>query len=205
MNAPPPRAGPPHHAAVILAAGASMRLGRPKQLIEVDGEPLLRRAARAALATAPKRALIVVGAQADAVFAAAADLRVERVDCADWAEGMGASLRAAIAALAQDDAVHGALVLLTDQPALAAVHLQALVEAWRADPSRAVASAYADTIGVPALLPRTWFDALGALRGDAGARELLRGHRDRIRTIAAPALDLDLDHPGDLRADRENS
>lgn len=196
----------PRHAAVILAAGASTRLGQPKQLIELDGEPLLRRAARAALATAPERALIVVGAQADAVFAAVADLRVERVDCADWAEGMGASLRAAIAALARDDAVHGALVLLTDQPALAAAHLQALADAWRADPARAVASAYADTIGVPALLPRAWFGALAALRGDAGARELLRAHRDRIRTIAAPALAIDVDRPEDLgRADRGTS
>ncbi len=65
----------PRHAVVLLAAGGSRRLGAPKQLVDVDGESLVRRAARAALATDPSQALVVVGAHADAVWSAVADLR----------------------------------------------------------------------------------------------------------------------------------
>lgn len=185
------------HAAIVLAAGASRRMGMRKQLIEIDGDSLLRRATRAALATAPTRTLIVVGAHADQVFATVADLEVERHDCADWREGMAASLRAGIAALRHGDG-DGALVVLCDQPDLDAAHLRRLCTIWRKDPTRAAASAYAGTFGVPAVLPRAWFPDLLALRGDQGARELLRGRTDRVIAVSAPTLARDLDTPADL-------
>lgn len=169
-----------------------------KQLIEIDGEPLLRAVVRAALATAPMQVLIVVGARADAVFATVADLGVERVDCPAWAEGMAASLRAGIAALGADGA--GALIVLCDQPALTAAHLQTLVETWRRQPQRAVASAYAGTLGVPALLPRRWFAGLMRLSGDQGAREWLRRRSAEVTAVTAPDLAQDIDHPDDLPA-----
>jgi molybdenum cofactor cytidylyltransferase len=184
------------HAAIVLAAGASRRMGRPKQLIEIDGESLIRRVVLVALATAPTRTLIVVGAYADEVFAKVADLKVERVDCLGWDEGMAASLRTGIAALRETDG-DGVLLLLCDQPGLDHAHLCGLCTTWRGDESCAVASAYADTIGVPALLPRTWFADLRALRGDSGARELLRSRGSRVVAIKAPALARDIDLPGD--------
>jgi molybdenum cofactor cytidylyltransferase len=187
----------PRHALVLLAAGGSRRLGRPKQLLVLEGETLVLRAARLGLATAPASALLVVGAQADAVQAAAAGLPLQRVDCTDWNAGLGASLRAGLSAVPDD--CDGALVLLCDQPAADAAHLQALVAAWRADPDRAAASAYAGVLGVPALLPRAWFDALSFDR-DRGARDLLRERADRVTAIAASALSQDIDHPGDMTA-----
>lgn len=187
----------PRHALVLLAAGGSRRLGRAKQLLVVDGEALVARAARLGLATAPACALLVLGAQAEAVHAATDGLPLQRVDCPDWRAGMGASLRAGLAAVPDD--CDGALVLLCDQPALDASHLQALVSAWRADPDHAAASAYAGVLGVPALLPRAWFEAL-CLDGDRGARDLLRERSDRVTAIAAPDLSRDVDHPTDLDA-----
>jgi molybdenum cofactor cytidylyltransferase len=187
---------PPAHGLVVLAAGASRRLGQSKQLLTMHGETLVRRAARSGLATRPCAAVIMLGADADAVYASVRDLAVRRVDCADWQQGMGASLRAGLAALPPECA--GALVVLCDQPALDSAHLDRLVTAWRANPRGAAASAYAGRLGVPALLPRAWFAELGEGVGDRGARDLLARRREEVVTIANEALALDVDRSGDL-------
>jgi len=185
---------PPKHGAIVLAAGASKRLGRPKQLVEIGGEPLLLRVVRAVLATAPHECIVVLDESAP--FDAPLDeLDVRIVRISDAATGMAASLRAGVAAL--DRECEAALIVVTDQPALDAHHLHALCTAWRAAPAFAIASAYAGVIGVPALLPRSWFDGIATLSGDVGARELLRSRPDVI-AIAAPDLARDIDTPDDV-------
>jgi len=186
----------PVHGLVVLAAGASRRLGRAKQLLRLHGESLVRRASRLGLGTQPSGAVIVLGAEADAVFAQVCDLALQRVDCSDAERGMGASLRAGLAALpAGCDA---ALVVLCDQPALDAAHLQRLCAAWRASPRQAAASLYAGTLGVPALLPRAWFSALQANASDHGARTLLCARADEVIAIPNDALGNDIDVAADL-------
>lgn len=192
----------PRHGVVLLAAGMSRRLGRAKQLVEIDGETLVHRAARLALATQPHGALIVLGHGAEDVAAAVGELPLHRVICAEHARGMGASLAAGLAALHAD--CDGALVLLCDQPWLGENHLRALVDAWRRAPARACASAYADTLGVPALLPRAWFAQIDA-NGDRGARELLRAQREHVEAIPCEALSFDIDTPRQLDAVQTNA
>lgn len=182
---------PAAHALLLLAAGGSRRLGEPKQLLRLDGESLVRRAARLGLATAPAQAIVVTGASGDAVWAELADLPMQRVHNAAWPEGMGASLARGLAAV--HPRVAGALVLLCDQPALAAGHLLALRDRWRADPAGAAASAYDGVLGVPALLPRAWFPALAGAGGDRGARDLLRRHADRVAAVPLHGLARDID------------
>jgi len=189
------------HGVIVLAAGASTRLGSPKQLLMHRGEVLVRRALCSALATQPAAAVIVVGAQADAVYAAVADLGVQRVDADAWSDGMGASLRAGLAAL--PDAVDAVLVVLCDQPALDAEHLRQLVAAWNHDRSRAIATAYAGAVGVPALLPRSWFAALREGPGDSGARDLLASRRAEVVMIRNEALAEDVDVAADRGALQE--
>jgi CTP:molybdopterin cytidylyltransferase MocA len=193
------------HAVVLLAAGASRRLGQAKQLVVVDGESLVRRAVRAGLATEPAQALIILGAHAAAVEVEVAGLPLMRVECPDWTEGLAASVRAGVQAI--DARMDAALFVVCDQPGLTAAHLCSLVARWRADPGRATASAYAGTIGVPAVLPRGWFHELLTLAGDQGARELLRGRRSDVEAIEAPWLVDDVDRPRDLErlARRKNS
>lgn len=186
----------PEHGAVVLAAGASTRLGRPKQLIDVDGEPLLRRVTRWVIATQPRDAIVVLGHDADLIGAALDGLDVRKLRIADSASGMSASLRAGVEAL--DARCAGALIVLTDQAALSGAHLGALCAAWRAAPARAVASVYADVFGVPALLPRAWFEDIATLHGDVGARALLRARHSDVIGVPAPELAWDLDTADDL-------
>jgi molybdenum cofactor cytidylyltransferase len=187
---------PPTHGLIVLAAGASRRLGTSKQLLRLQGETLVRRAVRLGLATNPGTAVVVVGADADNVYANVSDLGVRRVNCADWDLGMGASLRFGLVALPRECA--GALVVLCDQPALDAAHLHKLVSAWRENPASAAASWYAGRLGVPALLPRAWFAELIADAGEEGARRLLARRREDVSVIANEALALDVDRDQDL-------
>jgi CTP:molybdopterin cytidylyltransferase MocA len=186
----------PVHGAIVLAAGASGRLGRSKQLMRFQGETLVRRATRLALGTQPRDAIVVVGAEADAVHASVADLPVRRIDCADWRDGMGASLRAGLDALSS--ACDGALVVLCDQPALDVAHLDRLCSAWREQPHRAIASAYAGRLGVPALLPRSWFKEIHG--NDRGARDLLASRMAEVVAVEHEALAWDIDTESDLDA-----
>lgn len=183
----------PRHALVLLAAGGSRRLGQPKQLLRLHGETLVHRAARLGLATAPAEAIVVCGANADAVWNALAGLPLRKTMCTAWEDGLGASLATGLGALSPD--IDGALVLLCDQPALEADHLLALRDAWRSDPTRAAASAYAGVLGVPALLPRRWFAPLAEGGHDHGARDLLRANAAHVKAIPAPPLADDIDTP----------
>jgi CTP:molybdopterin cytidylyltransferase MocA len=186
----------PKHGVVLLAAGASRRLGRPKQLVELDGEPLVRRAARCALATGPFHMVVVLGAGEGEVRGALPGLRFEAVVCDRWEEGMGRSLADGLAAL--DARCAGALVVLCDQVGLTPEHLVALRDAWRRSPSGAAASGYGGVAGVPALLPRAWFKALEKEPGDRGARALLLRNIGEVTVLPNERLARDLDVPGDL-------
>jgi len=185
----------PLHAAIILAAGASRRLGTAKQLLSNDGESLLRRATRMAQETNPMQTLVVLGHDSDTLFATINDMNIQRVDCAEWSKGMGASLRSGMAQVSAE--CDGALILLCDQIELSTKHLHLLCNIWQQQPEHAVASVYANTMGVPALLPRSWFDRIASLQGDHGARDLLRSDPSVIGVLA-PELARDIDTTQDL-------
>ena len=179
--------------AVILAAGASRRLGRPKQLVLVEGETLLRRTVRAALAGCLP-VLVVVGAQAREVEASLAGMPVQVVDNPEWEEGMAASIRAGVRALPPGSPA--ALFLVCDQLAVDGALVGRLLEVRRAQPDAIVACAYGDTRGTPTLFPARCFPQLLALRGDRGARDLLAG--PDVLTVPFPAGTADVDTPADL-------
>lgn len=182
-------------AAILLAAGASRRLGRPKQLEEVDGRTLLRAAAVNALGAGCDPVLVVLGHAADRLTAELVGLPVHTVLAADWAEGMAASLRAGVAAL--PDGVDAALLLVCDQPAVTAEHLRRLLETREASGLPAAASVYAGVLGVPAVLHRTLFPELLSIEGDTGARTVLRRDPGRVAGVPLPRGEEDLDRPDD--------
>ncbi|HET9031392.1 MAG TPA: nucleotidyltransferase family protein [Dokdonella sp.] len=186
----------PRHGVIVLAAGSSRRLGKAKALIEVDGETLVHRAVRFALETAPFDCIVVSAEGDPRIPAAVADLACRITPCADARRGMSVSLQAGLRSLAAE--CEAALIVLTDQPALTSRHLCALRDAWCKQPANAAASGYAETIGVPAILPRRWFKDLIDRDNDHGARDLLRARKDEVCVIAAPSLASDIDTEADL-------
>ncbi|WP_235577921.1 nucleotidyltransferase family protein [Pseudoxanthomonas sp. Root630] len=184
--------------AVVLAAGGSTRLGRPKQLLTRDGETLVHRAARLALAAGASRVLVIVGAQADDVVAAVRDLPVEYVVNARWREGLAGSVRVAVDALAPHD--HATLLMTCDQPALDAAHLWALREASRRATSGSAATRFGDRVGVPAVVAPTMLRAALAAQGDRGLRDALNAAGADVIACDAPDLGVDIDTPEDLAA-----
>lgn len=184
------------HVAVVLAAGGSTRLGRPKQLLTRDGETLVHRAARLALASGAARVRVIVGAQADDVLAAVRDLPVECLVNPRWNEGLAGSVRVAVDALAAHD--HATLLLTCDQPALDLVHVQALLAAARAAPAGSAATRFGDRVGVPAVVAPAVLRAARTVQGDRGLRDVLNATGAGVIACDAPDLGVDIDTPGDV-------
>ncbi|MGD0799148.1 MAG: nucleotidyltransferase family protein [Acidobacteriaceae bacterium] len=172
-------------AAVVLAAGASTRLGEPKQLAMVGGERLLERAVRVAREAGCVPVVVVLGARAEAIRAACGLGDAMVVVHEGWGEGMGASIRVGVRACmdAVGDA-EGVVVMTCDQPAVTAEHLLVLMAT-----GETTASGYAGRRGVPAYFPAGMFGVLLELKGDAGARELLR--EARVVELVGGELDVD--------------
>ena len=176
-------------AAIILAAGASTRLGEPKQLVLLGGERLLERAVHVAQQAGCDPVVVVVGAHAERIVAQCCLDSTRTVVNPDWREGMASSIRCG---LGQLDASPDAAILMTcDQPAVTADHLRALMQAGIDAP---VASHYAGRRGVPACFPAANFVELSLLAGDEGARRLLRS----ALTIELVGGELDIDTPQTL-------
>lgn len=184
-------------AAVLLAAGTSSRMGRPKQLILVRGEPLVRHAARAALAAGFDPVLVVTGAHGEAVAAALDGLPVTLVANPDFASGQASSMAAGIRAL--PDTAEALALVLVDQPDLGAADLGVLRDAWQRWPGPAVVPLYAGERGSPVVFGRETFPELLAVTGDRGGRGVLE-RLDGVGFLAMPnpAAGRDVDLPGDL-------
>lgn len=190
---------------VLLAAGGSSRLGRPKQLLVHEGRTLVRRAAEAAVAAQCGPVVVVLGAQAPEVAAELAGLPVRTVHNTDWAAGMGSSLRAGLRALdmkeaaGADGGVEAVLVMLCDQLRVDAGHLRALVEAFTRTRAAIVASGYEGARGVPALFSRALVPELEALAPEQGARGVISREPSRVVEVALAGGGEDVDTAADLR------
>jgi molybdenum cofactor cytidylyltransferase len=184
-------------AAIILAAGSASRMGRPKQLLDWGGRPLVRVVAEQALAARIDRVLVVVGAERGAVVAALGELPLEIVGNPAYTAGQSTSLRAGIAALGPD--VGAAIVLLGDQPFVTAAVVERIVEAWRAGGAPIVAPTYAGQRGNPVLFARELFPELLAIEGDQGARAILAANPAGISLVEFGDLRplADIDTPDD--------
>jgi molybdenum cofactor cytidylyltransferase len=183
---------------VILAAGASTRMGRPKQLLPMyGGRPLLRHGVESALTGPVSPVIVVLGANASEIAPCLTGLAVQLVKNAAWAEGMGSSLRCGMEALlAAVPGVQNVIVTLADQPDLPAGHFSELLKTQRATGQPIVASACEGVRGPPVLFTAKYFPALRTLQGDAGARTILREHAAEVATVPLRSI-RDLDTPSD--------
>ena len=188
--------GPETPTVLILAGGASRRLGTPKGLVVWQDQTLLERVIVLG-ASVSTDVVVVTGSDAERLRPILVRLGTREVFHPDWATGMAGSLLAGLEAIA---AGRWVLVLLLDQVLVTAAHLQAVIAAADEELGYAVATDYVGRLGVPALFPPAWRDRLGACRGDQGARELLRAAVAEIKSVPAEFADFDLDTPEDLLA-----
>ena len=188
------------HVAVLLAAGASTRLGQSKQLLTRHGEPLVRAMARLLLAAQPRQLVVVLGAQAGDVAAALDELPHLAVINPDFADGLSTSLQCAAEALRLSHAP--VLIAACDQPALSASHLEALLREARTAPAQCAATVHGDHLGIPAVVAGYVFQQSHALHGDRGLGGWLSA-TEGVARIEAPDLVFDIDTPRQLAAARE--
>lgn len=187
------------HAAIVLAAGGSRRLGRPKQLLTRDGETLVHRAARLAAATSPLQLVVIAGAHGEAVAAAIEDVPCEVMVNTRWGSGLSSSLECAARQLhAHEGSV---LIVACDQPALDAGHLQRLLEGAARSSAGCAATVHGERLGVPAVVPAALLQQAKALAGDRGLSAHLSAlPADAVERLMAPELQLDIDTPEDEQA-----
>jgi molybdenum cofactor cytidylyltransferase len=187
---------------IILAAGLSTRMGKPKLLLDMHGRPVLWWVVRAALESELARVLLVVGPDAEGVTARLKDLetasRMHIVSNPQPERGMSSSM---IAGLAHVDAsAAGALVMLGDQPGITSTVINDLMAAFRKDPERIVVPAVRGRRTTPVLFPRSLFPDLIRIQGDVGGREVLNSYPDRVVLVETGPYydDTDMDTPADL-------
>ena len=183
---------------ILLAAGASTRMGRPKQLLPMYGNrPLLRHVVESTLTEPVFPIVVVLGANTREVAPCLAGLLVRIVVNPDWAEGMGSSLRCGVEQLiATAPTIQSVIVALADQPDLPAGHFLRLIETQRITSQPIIASECEGVRGPPVLFTTKYFPALRAMRGDTGARVLLKTHANDVATVPLHAA-RDLDTPAD--------
>ena len=185
-------------AAVVLAAGASERLGSPKQLIQFGGESLLRRTVQAAVDAACTPVLVVLGANAQLCQRELADLPARVLQNDQWNTGMASSIRCGVGELDATREIAATILLVCDQPHVTAELLQRLMARAKEAETTIVASHYANTLGVPALFDRVHFPELLALTGDVGAKSLFTRHKDEVAAVEFPRGVIDIDAAEDL-------
>ncbi|HKD18955.1 MAG TPA: nucleotidyltransferase family protein [Thermoanaerobaculia bacterium] len=182
-------------AGVVLAAGSSTRMGENKLLIDLDGEALVARAVRRAMAAGLGPVIVVLGHEADRVARALEGVPCRLLVNAHHRSGQGSSFRSGIAAVPEDAAA--AVVLLADMPMVTADMIAAVVDLYGQTGAPLVLSEYAGVSAPPTLYDRSLFPEIAA--GDGCGRQIVERHRGRARSVAWPAERLaDLDEPADL-------
>jgi len=181
---------------VVLAAGASTRLGEPKQLVRLDGRPLLHTMVGRAVALAGHAVTVVIGAHAQELTQLLRHSPASVIVNRYWREGLGSSIRLGVATL--PPACDAVLLMLADQVAVSADDLKRLASAWKGQDTVIAASLYSGTTGVPAIFPRWCFSDLMGVHGDRGAKSVLHRHADRLVRVPMQNAAIDLDTPEQL-------
>lgn len=191
--------------AIVLAAGPSSRLGQSKQLLQVEGEPLLRRIARTAAESNADRTVVVLGDNEREHGRVIRDLPLYISIHSGWERGMGSSLKAGMdfiqSFLADTTTV---IVLVCDQPLLTADHLNNLIDKYRNTGAAVVASQYSGILGVPVLFDSSLFSEIRGIDDQHGARQIIEKNRTAAQPVEFPGGDLDIDTPEDYQRYQES-
>lgn len=190
---------------ILLAAGASRRMGQPKQLLLIDQQSLIKRSIQTALETNRQSILVVLGANAAQIHPEIKDLSVKTIHNDQWEEGMGSSIHKGVQEILRVyPNLQAIIIMVCDQPLLNAGQLDELIRLYETNHSRLVASEYANTLGVPALFDKSLFPELLTLSGQVGARKMIQKYKDQLDKVSFPEGKIDLDTPSDYKRFLEN-
>ena len=180
---------------ILLAAGESRRFqNNPKQLLKFKGKTLIRHSAETALASVCSPVCVVLGAKSDEIQAEIDDLPIEIAINENWQNGMSSSLKIGLKKLLEIVPNLSAVVVqLCDQPFINSNILNHLAETYQKTNAPIVASAYAETLGVPALFSRSIFAELLNLSAQNGAKQIIKNHLALVETISIPEAEIDID------------
>jgi len=179
---------------VLLAAGSSNRLGQPKQLLLYKERTLLEYMIQTASASLCREVLVVLGANSEEILAGIEKTQASIVHNKDWGEGMASSIRCGLAALATNfSSIDGVIFMVCDQPFVSTDLLNSLINKRLATGKSIIASAYNNTIGIPALFDKSFFPELLLLKGQEGAKKIIMQHGAAVETIPFPMGYMDID------------
>jgi len=187
-------------AVIILAAGSSSRLGKPKQLLDFQTETFIKHTVKTALQTACKPIIVVNGFLQEELNLELENLPVKVVHNPDWEQGIGSSIRAGTTALSKiesSDQIDAVLILLCDQPLITAQHLNQLITQFYLDKRSIAATNYAAIQGVPAIFGKSLFPILQTLPGDRGAQWLFKEYQDQLTVVPFKGAAIDVDTEDD--------
>jgi molybdenum cofactor cytidylyltransferase len=186
---------------ILLAAGGSTRMGGPKLLMPWRGRSLLRHAAESAIASGAAKVIVVLGAEAQAMQLILADLPIATVVNERWQTGMGSSLKVGLATLVSiKPTVSAAIVMLADQPMVGESAVSELTAVHCRTGKPICASAYAGTLGPPALFAASQFAPLARIGDAEGAKRILSESPDNVAAVPMDSAAVDIDTPEDYRA-----
>lgn len=185
---------------LILAAGSSSRMGRSKQLLEINGEAMLCKCVKIALTANPDNVVVVLGANEKPHREVIEKFPVKIISNHFWKTGMGSSIKTGLNYLLQSGSeLEAVIILVCDQPSLSSEHLQRLTDTFTGTQKPIVASAYANSSGVPVLFGRSFFSNLLLLPDDQGAKKLVQQFPERVELVDFPEGADDLDTEEDLQ------
>lgn len=189
----------PDIAAIVLAAGGSVRMGRPKQLLTFQGRTLVRCAVEAVRDAGCDPVLTVVGSSAPAMIAELAGSVTQWILNDSWKNGIGTSIRAGVAELLRRRRPPDAAVIhLCDQPLVDSRAIAGLIEAHARSRLPVCVSTYLDTMGPPIVVSAALFDELVHLPDNQGAKAIWTAHPEWVSRFPCPAAATDLDTPADV-------
>ncbi|NEO18319.1 MULTISPECIES: nucleotidyltransferase family protein [unclassified Moorena] len=192
-------------AIIILAAGASTRMGKPKQLLPYQGCSLLRHTIEKAMASVCKPVVVVLGANAQQIYSEVNQPSVTVVENPDWNLGMGSSIRSGILSLGSCyETIDAAVITVCDQPFISPEIINHLVAAYHATGKPIVACQYADTLGVPVLFKHRFFSELATLDETVGAKKIINKYYNEVFSISFPLGVIDIDTPRDYQKLEKN-
>lgn len=179
---------------VILAAGASSRLGSIKQLIHFNGKTLLQHVIDEAKHAGVNPIVVVTGANANEVSTSIADSNVSIVFNKDWSKGMASGIVVGVDKMKMlNKDLEKIIIAVCDQPFISAALFNQLDQIQQESGKPIVASAYENTIGTPVLFTQKYFDELFGLTGDMGAKQILKNHSEDVATVDFPKGAIDID------------